>query len=477
LKGKQFHLVTADGGVDCSADPEFQEQNSADLKAAEYKGICYKLKPKGNALLKLFCCCHESTLKILESAASSFRKVELVKPASSKAGNSELYLVMLGYFGRMAPLENTVGFLETNLNTIRYFSNRQRKAIADNLEFKNCQKDWNINMSSFVQSYKEIILQKIIRHQLKEHPWSKLNFKTTIFDGRRRQGNLNERKNRELLSLKELERDLKGMKKENLPKIRRFSAKRMRMQSLEIIKSPKRLNKITNSLTVSDHWMSWYSALIKYRPELFNKAQLISDECPYPQNIKRLIEDPLTLNLARENTSMLKDSSVKMVHVKVQGSAGVPWPELIIRNHFISDIREAVRLLDKNGHLILEISHTTFASRLSSHLLILLFNTFDSVEPIVPAQGYVFYIMRRMVSKESGMNNVARWFPTIHRELESEEVLQLFPIGMIAKDQNLLRHLRRVNDWLIQCTCLALLDEKEQEIQIPERDGRKAYSQ
>jgi hypothetical protein len=38
LKGKQFHLVTADGGVDCSADPEFQEQNSADLKAAEYKG-------------------------------------------------------------------------------------------------------------------------------------------------------------------------------------------------------------------------------------------------------------------------------------------------------------------------------------------------------------------------------------------------------------------------------------------------------
>ena len=116
--------------------------------------------------------------------------------------------------------------------------------------------------------------------------------------------------------------------------------------------------------------------------------------------------------------------------------------------------------------------------RLSSHLLILLFNTFDSVEPIIPARGYVIYIMRRMVSKESGMNNVARWFPVIHRELESQEVLQLFPIGMIAKDQNLLRHLRRVNDWLIQCTCLALLDEKEQErTKTPERDGRKAYSQ
>ncbi|CBY18159.1 unnamed protein product [Oikopleura dioica] len=327
-------------------------------------------------------------------------------------------------------------------------------------------------MSTFVQSYKEIILQKITRNQFKEHHWSKLNFKTTIFDGRRRQGNLHERKNREFFSLKELETDLKEMKKENLPKIRRFSSKRFRLQNLEIIKCPKRIEKITNSLTVSDHWMSWYSALIKNRPELFNKAQLISSECPYPRNIERLIEDPLTLNLARENTSMLKDSSVKMVHVKVQGSAAVSWPELIIRNHFISDLREAIRLLDTNGHLILEISHTTFASRLSSHLLILLFNTFDSVEPIVPARGYVIYIMRRMVSKESGQNNIARWFPEIHRELESQEVLQLFPIGMIAKDQNLLRHLRRVNDWLIQCTCLALLDEKKEE-----RDGSKAYSQ
>lgn len=81
-----------------------------------------------------------------------------------------------------------------------------------------------------------------------------------------------------------------------------------------------------------------------------------------------------------------------------------------------------------------------------------------------------------MVPKESGQNNVARWFRTINRELESQEVLQLFPIGYIAKDQILLRHLRRINDWLIQCTCLALLDEKEQETmrvrKTPEKDER-----
>ena len=38
----------------------------------------------------------------------------LVKPASSKAGNSELYLVMENYSGEMHPLQNTDSFL-TNL--------------------------------------------------------------------------------------------------------------------------------------------------------------------------------------------------------------------------------------------------------------------------------------------------------------------------------------------------------------------------
>ena len=108
--------------------------------------------------------------------------------------------------------------------------------------------------------------------------------------------------------------------------------------------------------------------------------------------------------------------------------------------------------------------------RLSAQLLVLLFNTFDSVEPIIPARGYVIYILRRMLPKtpiqHNGVNNILNWFPTIQRELESEEVLQLFPIKLLAMEQNILRHLRKVNDWLIQCTCLALLDKEERENMI-----------
>ena len=53
ISRRRFYLLTSDGGIDCSTDPEFQEQNSAGLKQAEYENICAKLEPGGNAVLKV----------------------------------------------------------------------------------------------------------------------------------------------------------------------------------------------------------------------------------------------------------------------------------------------------------------------------------------------------------------------------------------------------------------------------------------
>jgi 23S rRNA U2552 (ribose-2'-O)-methylase RlmE/FtsJ len=81
----KFDLVTSDGGFDCSADPECQEVISSNLKRAEYESICLNLGVHGNGVLKMFSCCHVTSLQILESAASSFQNVYLTKPAASKA--------------------------------------------------------------------------------------------------------------------------------------------------------------------------------------------------------------------------------------------------------------------------------------------------------------------------------------------------------------------------------------------------------
>ena len=75
----EFDLVTSDGGFDCSADPAAQEANSGELKLAEYQAICHKLAPNGSGVLKMFNCCHETSLRILESAANSFQSVNLGK--------------------------------------------------------------------------------------------------------------------------------------------------------------------------------------------------------------------------------------------------------------------------------------------------------------------------------------------------------------------------------------------------------------
>lgn len=61
----------------------------------------------------------------------------LTKPASSKAGNSELYLVMLNYCGLIAPLDNTSHFLHQTLPIVSFFAQRQERAIEANLSFKS----------------------------------------------------------------------------------------------------------------------------------------------------------------------------------------------------------------------------------------------------------------------------------------------------------------------------------------------------
>ena len=133
---EKVHLATSDGGFDCSAEPEKQEEISAELKMAEYQGLISRLALHGCAVLKLFACCHESTLQILESSANGFEAVYVTKPASSKAGNSEIYLVMIGFLGQAAAelKPNTHSFLAMAFPIINHFITRQKTAISDNLQ-------------------------------------------------------------------------------------------------------------------------------------------------------------------------------------------------------------------------------------------------------------------------------------------------------------------------------------------------------
>merc|ERR1719436_1588969 len=89
----QVHLVTADGSIDCQSDPGRQESIVADLHMAETLAALKMLSAGGNFVIKLFTIFESETVCLLYLLACSFSKLEVFKPATSKEGNSEVYVI------------------------------------------------------------------------------------------------------------------------------------------------------------------------------------------------------------------------------------------------------------------------------------------------------------------------------------------------------------------------------------------------
>ena len=95
--GSPVDLVTADGSVDCQGDPARQESLVAPLHLTEVACALVLLRPGGALLLKMFTLFELSSRSLLYLLALTFERVSAFKPATSKEGNSEVYLVCLGY--------------------------------------------------------------------------------------------------------------------------------------------------------------------------------------------------------------------------------------------------------------------------------------------------------------------------------------------------------------------------------------------
>lgn len=97
-----IHLITADGSFDCQGNPGEQEALVSSLHYCEVVTALMILGNGGSFVLKVFTLFEHCSINLMYLLNCSFDQVHVFKPATSKAGNSEVYVVCLGYKGRGA---------------------------------------------------------------------------------------------------------------------------------------------------------------------------------------------------------------------------------------------------------------------------------------------------------------------------------------------------------------------------------------
>lgn len=94
------HLVTADGSFDCQGNPGEQEALVSSLHYCEVVTALTTLGNGGSFVLKMFTLFEHCSINLMYLLNCSFDQVHVFKPATSKAGNSEVYVVCLHYKGK-----------------------------------------------------------------------------------------------------------------------------------------------------------------------------------------------------------------------------------------------------------------------------------------------------------------------------------------------------------------------------------------
>lgn len=95
--------MTADGSIDCMDAPQDQEDHVHFLHFAEVVAALRILDEGGNFVLKMFTFFELATINLLYLLNVCFDQVHVFKPVTSKPGNSEVYVISIGYRRNKVP--------------------------------------------------------------------------------------------------------------------------------------------------------------------------------------------------------------------------------------------------------------------------------------------------------------------------------------------------------------------------------------
>ncbi|GAX83199.1 hypothetical protein CEUSTIGMA_g10625.t1 [Chlamydomonas eustigma] len=189
-------LVTGDGSIDCQEDPNEQEAATAPLHFCEAVAALGLLCPGGSLLLKAFMLLEHPSICLLHLLGSAFEELHVFKPATSKPGNSETYIIGKCFKGVpesvMDSLQSALdsglymqkdkamlhldempsSFLSSAVDCARFFAATQQRMIEDNISMEGFMPGplrWAIKMA---KSW--LAEEWITMHRMKQLPQSRL---------------------------------------------------------------------------------------------------------------------------------------------------------------------------------------------------------------------------------------------------------------------------------------------------------------
>merc|ERR1719391_407337 len=92
-----IQIVTDHGSIDCQGEPAQQESIVSALLESEVWTALSILAEGGNFVIKMFTMFESETVCLLYLLSIAFKQIEVFKPATSKEGNSEVYVVCKDY--------------------------------------------------------------------------------------------------------------------------------------------------------------------------------------------------------------------------------------------------------------------------------------------------------------------------------------------------------------------------------------------
>jgi len=180
---RTINLVTADGSLNCQDVPSEQEAIVAPLHFTELLCALTVLSPHGNLVIKMFTLFESHSITFMYILCCLFANVAVIKPATSKAGNSEVYVIAQNYCGfenctniifelkKHLPFQSFIkdevpfismsnipkSFLKQHIECVRFFTEHQIATIQRNIHFYH---NMNAEFKSDMKKLQEIVTQQ-----------------------------------------------------------------------------------------------------------------------------------------------------------------------------------------------------------------------------------------------------------------------------------------------------------------------------